>query len=183
MLLPQRVFDELAGFDTIFRTGYEDTDLCLRAGELGYEIHYCHQSVLIHLESVSEGRNDHNDYNTRVFCERWRSKLMPDECRYYMEDGLLQLTYQGVGRLKLTVSPLLAAVDDTSGGAVEQLLMRRAQQVHELLKENIMLRVAAADAEIPVPTDLLAHEPSVRMPQVVADSPQAGPADSVDRAA
>src|SRR5439155_8590529 len=140
MLLPKRVFDELAGFDTIFRTGYEDTDLCLRAGELGYEVHYCHQSVLIHLESVSEGRHDHADHNARVFYERWRSKLAPDECQYYVEDGLLQLIYQGFGRLKLVVSPLLAVVDhESSSRAVEQLLMRRAQQVHELLKENIML--------------------------------------------
>jgi len=148
-LLPRCVFDELGGFDTIFRNGYEDTDLCLRASERGYEIHYCHESVLIHLESVSEGRHGHSSHNTRVFCERWGAVLTPDECQYYVEDGLLQFTYLRSGLLKLAVSPLLAVIDDKSHErTVEKLLCQRAHQVHELLKENILLRLAAASSQV-----------------------------------
>ena len=39
-----------SGFDTAFKNAYEDHDLCLRLGERGHEVHYCHQSVLYHLQ-------------------------------------------------------------------------------------------------------------------------------------
>ena len=40
-LVRRDAFSEVGGFDEAFRNGYEDVDLCLRFGELGYEVHYC----------------------------------------------------------------------------------------------------------------------------------------------
>jgi GT2 family glycosyltransferase len=51
LLTPREVFADVGGFDTAFRNGFEDVDLCLRLGERGWEIHYCHESVLIHFEA------------------------------------------------------------------------------------------------------------------------------------
>ena len=54
MLVRRSVFDELGGFDTGYRNGFEDVDLCLRATTKGgHEVHYCHESVLLHLEAVT----------------------------------------------------------------------------------------------------------------------------------
>ena len=55
MLVRREAFEAAGGFDEAFRNCLEDTDLCLRAGEAGYEVHYCPESVLYHLESVSRG--------------------------------------------------------------------------------------------------------------------------------
>ena len=41
-LFRRKPFEEAEGFDDAFVNGFEDVDLCLRLGELGYEVHYCH---------------------------------------------------------------------------------------------------------------------------------------------
>src|SRR5215208_2802711 len=41
------------GLDTAFQNGWEDVDYCLRAGEAGYEVHYCAESVVYHFESAT----------------------------------------------------------------------------------------------------------------------------------
>src|SRR5262245_35673773 len=94
-LLRREPFEQAGGFDPAFRTGNEDVDLCLRLGGLGCEVHYCHESVLYHLESVSEGRFKHVDANTRLYRERWAERVRPDDLQYYLEDGLLDVHYQG----------------------------------------------------------------------------------------
>lgn len=53
MALRRDVFDELGGFDRGFWNGYEDVDLCLRAGAAGYRVVYEPGSVVMHAESAS----------------------------------------------------------------------------------------------------------------------------------
>src|SRR6202040_3852687 len=64
-LMRREAFTLAGGFDTSFANGYEDVDLCLRLGELGYEVHYCPRSVVYHLESITRGdvppSMEHND--------------------------------------------------------------------------------------------------------------------------
>lgn len=63
------------GFDEAFRNGYEDIDLCLRMRHRGLASYYCCQSVLLHFESMSQGRHDHDDANHQLLCSRWRDVL------------------------------------------------------------------------------------------------------------
>src|SRR5206468_2404350 len=65
-----------------------DVDLCLRLGEAGYEIHYCHESVLYHLESVSRGRRT-SWPSAKVYRSRWGRRVKGDELDYYLEGGFL----------------------------------------------------------------------------------------------
>jgi GT2 family glycosyltransferase len=53
MLIRRELWDELGGLDTGFHDSFEDVDLCLRAGQLGHEVHVCGDAVLMHLESAS----------------------------------------------------------------------------------------------------------------------------------
>lgn len=53
LLITAALFDELGGFDTGYRNGNEDVDLCLRATVLGYPIWYCAEATIIHHESAS----------------------------------------------------------------------------------------------------------------------------------
>lgn len=140
MLVRRDCFAALGGFDPQLTHYYEDVDLCLRAGQLGYEVHYCHESVLVHLTSVSEGRLADGVVNQQRFLARWAGRIEPDEMRYYVEDSLLQVRYPALYPLEFEVSPLLAAISPASRDA-GPLLRRRAEHVYRLLTENTRLKV------------------------------------------
>jgi GT2 family glycosyltransferase len=144
MLVRRAFFEELGGFDSAFRNGFEDVDFCLRAGEQSREIHYCSKSVVRHLESVSAGRFRHDRNNVTLYRERWLRCVQPDDLQYYLEDGLLRFNYEGRYPFILEVSPLLATLGGTGRGVeMERLLQERSRQVAELLRENTRMALEA----------------------------------------
>jgi GT2 family glycosyltransferase len=56
LLTTADLFARLGGFDEGFVNGYEDVDLCLRAGKAGRLTYYCSASVLLHHEAATPGR-------------------------------------------------------------------------------------------------------------------------------
>ncbi|MDQ4099036.1 MAG: glycosyltransferase family 2 protein, partial [Chloroflexota bacterium] len=42
VLVPRALFMAVGGFDPTYINGLEDIDFCLRLGERGHEVHYCH---------------------------------------------------------------------------------------------------------------------------------------------
>jgi GT2 family glycosyltransferase len=145
-LIRRPIFESLSGFDTAFVNGFEDVDLCLRVGSMGHEVHYCHESELFHLESMSEGRSDHNGRNARLYRDRWADRVQPDEWLYFLEDGLIRVEYGVRTPLTFTMSPELGAVvdRDATSGEADRLLALRARQVGELLRENLELKMKLA---------------------------------------
>ncbi len=146
----------MAGLDSprpgtpVFLAGWEDVDLCLRLGERGHEIHYCHESVVYHLESVSRDTHSHQEEaNRRLYAQRWHAKVASDDLRYYLDDDLLQISYSPWYPFHLTASPLLAVI----GGAertleLERLLAVRSWQVHQLLRRTIELDVEIREMKL-----------------------------------
>jgi GT2 family glycosyltransferase len=137
LLVRRTDFDELGGFDTAFHNAYEDVDLCLRLGESGLLIRYCPRSVVIHLESVTRfpsGVPEGTQTSDRVYDERWRSRVVPDDIQHYIDDGLISFEWAAHYPMKLSVSPDLAVVardaDELIG--MERLLAHRSLQVLEL---------------------------------------------------
>lgn len=142
LFIARGTFEAAGGFDTAFVNGFEDVDLCLRFGALGREVHYCHESVLVHLESVSEGRIARNEANYQLYKTRWMSRISPSDVLYYAEDGLLRFEYGGITPLRTWVAPELAAIQDHARqSGTDHLLAARSRQVFELMKENINLRL------------------------------------------
>ncbi len=89
LLIRRSIFFQVGLFDENFLNGFEDVDLCFRLKQSGYRIVYNPASVVYHLESMTPGRFDHNDSNSRYFNEKWQGRAMPpDELRHYQEDGL-----------------------------------------------------------------------------------------------
>lgn len=149
-LIRHAVFEELGGFDLAFVNGWEDVDFCLRAGALGHEIHYCHESVLTHLESVSRDTTSPNEWaNQRLYAVRWRERVEPDDLGYYLEDKLIQLRYARDFPIVIQIAPELATVGNVERERLtDRMLMDRARQVRELLNENIRLRLAVGEHDL-----------------------------------
>jgi GT2 family glycosyltransferase len=149
MLVRRSLFEQLNGFDTVFSNGFEDVDLCLRLAVEGHEIHYCPDSVLVHLEAVTRGSDpDALRRNVALYLDRWGPSLRPDDLATYASDGLVRVVPDDVYPLELEVSPLLAVPTHALAAGALRLLGVRSHQVFDLLKENALLRAQLAELEL-----------------------------------
>ncbi|MDX1501230.1 MAG: glycosyltransferase [Thermoanaerobaculia bacterium] len=90
---------ELRGFDCLYLNGCEDIDLCLRlASRSGQEILYVPESVIVHHESKTRGRDRHIRHNRAVLAERHGDSIEADDERYLREDGFEVVSYRKPGR-------------------------------------------------------------------------------------
>jgi len=128
LLIGRDTFLEVDGFDTAFHNDLEDVDLCLRLGALGHEIHYCHESVLYHLESASRGAEYKPGPSTKLYRSRWAARVRHDELIYYLEDGLLDL---------LRFSPDMVSLDGGRRRREAEILQVRSRQFLDLLRETL----------------------------------------------
>jgi GT2 family glycosyltransferase len=142
MLVRRVAFERVGGFDAGFINSLEDVDLCLRLGEGGGEVRYCHEAVAIHLESASRGRQDRFERSVALYRQRWRDRVRRDDVFVYIDDGLLEFEYADSYPLRLSVSPLMATVDAGRDQEVEGLLEVYARQVSDLLGEVVRLTAA-----------------------------------------
>ena len=79
MLVLREAFEAVGGFDAGFVNGWEDVDLCLRAGEQGWKVRYAPDSVVYHLEGATRGREFEGDApNYVAFMERWGDRVCRD---------------------------------------------------------------------------------------------------------
>ena len=169
MLVRRRDFEAVGGFDEGFRNGLEDVDLCLRLGERGREVRYAPDAVAVHLESVTRGRRCADiEAGIRRFRERWDGRALRDDLTIWAADGLLGVAYDEAHPVRLDPSPLLAAVDDGArADARERLLVARARQATDLLRDVVHLTLQAVegrnapgrsgdrpDAAAPLPVDV-----------------------------
>jgi O-antigen biosynthesis protein len=81
MMVRRSVFEELGGFDEAFPVAFNDTDFCIRAGELGYRVLYTPHAELTHHESVSRGLSGYSR-DFQVFLSRWWDLLQEDDPFY-----------------------------------------------------------------------------------------------------
>jgi GT2 family glycosyltransferase len=141
LLVRRDAFERSGGFDTAYQNGYEDIDFCLRLSEQGQEVRYCPASVLYHLESVTRWADEgmrHTAHNDRLFDERWRGRIAPDDVEHYLADGLLSIEYGANFPVQMSISPLLAVVRRETGpeDRIERLLSIRTKQVEELREQQ-----------------------------------------------
>lgn len=80
--LRKTLFEELGGFDERYRPAYyEDADLAMRVRELGYQVLYQPQSLVVHFEGItsgiseSEGVKAYQVRNRGIFFQRWQERL------------------------------------------------------------------------------------------------------------
>jgi GT2 family glycosyltransferase len=158
MLVQRAAFEEAGGFDAAFINGYEDVDLCLRLGEMGHEVHYCAESVVVHFESASRaGRADEALHNNTLYNQRWRDRVRPDDIERYLADGLLSFEYPERDLYPLTcrLAPELAVLDTAHREqTTDRLLLERARQVWQLSSEHVKLLLQIQELTSQLGTDL-----------------------------
>lgn len=98
MLVERELFLELGGFDEGYLNGFEDLDFCLRAAQAGHRICYIPESVVIHFESISDGRKQHDAANLARFRERWDMHVRYDDEDIYRSEGIT-LRHEPDGRI------------------------------------------------------------------------------------
>jgi GT2 family glycosyltransferase len=138
VLVRRGAFEEAGGFDTGYHNDLEDVDLCLRLGQLGHEVHYCHESVLYHLESASRGPVKAPRPSARVYRKRWGRCVRHDEFLYYLEDDLLDIV-----RLR----PDQVGIDGGKRHDELELIHARMIQLLSLVRETVLLSMYAPAAE------------------------------------
>lgn len=149
ILVRRDAFERAGGFDESYRNGFEDVDLCLRLGEGGGEIRYCPESVVEHLESVSEGRFAHDRDNVRRYRDRWANRVRRDDVEHYLADGLIRFAYESAYPHTVEIAPELAALESGSRARdLEALLASRSRQVGALLRETARLIARIAHLEL-----------------------------------
>lgn len=92
LLIRAEAFFAAGMFDEAFVNGFEDIDLCLKVGRMGWTIHYEPRGKVLHHEGISPGRKAHDVPNMLLFMERWAGVVEPDENRHYAKLGL-RLSY------------------------------------------------------------------------------------------
>lgn len=70
-----RWFLESGGFDSVFRNGFEDADLCMRAHAAGLRTRYVADARFAHEEAATPDRFDFEQENERIFYRRWQGAL------------------------------------------------------------------------------------------------------------
>lgn len=172
MLVRTADFNAADGFDPAYHNGYEDVDLCLRLGQRGRRIRYCHRSVVYHLESVTrwpDGMPPREAGDAAaVYEERWHSRVTPDDVQHYLDDGLISVSYGPYYPLRVTVTPELGVVtrDGETLEDMDRLVAQRAEQVMELLSIETRRRLAARGSSV---TPSLAAARPVSQPTRVAE--------------
>ncbi len=90
MMIPRHVYEEVEGFDENLKVAFNDTELCLRIREKGYEVIYTPTVELIHYESKSRGADVKQDKEKArrlyqeglYFQRRWYVHLMEGDPYY-----------------------------------------------------------------------------------------------------
>jgi GT2 family glycosyltransferase len=86
LVLRREVFEAVDGLEEQLRVAFNDVDLCLKIGALGYRIVYVPEAELYHLESASRGSDTTVTKYLRLRQEltwmqkRWSAQLQHDPC-------------------------------------------------------------------------------------------------------
>ncbi len=154
-LVRRPVWDDSGGFDTSFINGWEDVDFCLRLGAAGQEIHYCHESVVYHLETASRNPLSPTElHNRELFQQRWGDRVERDSIRFYVDDGLLYVYDSGLYPLVAKGSPALVVTTGKDDDAIERVLEQHAEQV-----ATLQLLVATLEEQLAESTRSVVESP------------------------
>ena len=82
LMIRNKAYFEVVGFDEGYDTGHEDVDLCLKLGQAGWRIVYRPESVVVSHDVPGDNQSETNAVaDQKRFDKRWRGRAKPD---YYV---------------------------------------------------------------------------------------------------
>jgi GT2 family glycosyltransferase len=80
-MIRTQLFHDFGGFSEAYFNGFEDTDLCLRMNQAGYQHYVATRSVVLHHISSSPGRKVKENENLKLFLKQWQTvtKVLSDK--------------------------------------------------------------------------------------------------------
>lgn len=148
MAVRRSLFERLGGFDASYRNGYEDTDFCMRARDLGKEVFVSTRSCIWHQVGASPGRHAQEDRNEELFLRRWGERTR------FLSSWALPVLHGGRESRNLALSrhQTLQVFFPTSGGYCEE------DSIHCLYPTDrwtrVSLELPSADKEVYLPIRL-----------------------------
>lgn len=134
LMIRTDLFRELGGFAPEFRPGYyEDVDLCFRLRERGYRVRYQPDSVVIHVEGGTSGKDEragmkrYQALNRALFETKWRETLNSHYAPDVRNAERAARRLQGA-RTVLVIDSFIPFDDRSAGG-------RRTLQIMRLMRE------------------------------------------------
>lgn len=123
------LFRSLGGFSPDFSPAYEDVDLCFRLRAAGYRIMYTPESVIVHFEGATSGKDAASGMkrdqliHRRKFADKWQSQL----AKHFPPDVELieraSRRLSGIGAI-LVVDSFIPFDDRSAGGRRLFAIMR-----------------------------------------------------------
>jgi GT2 family glycosyltransferase/glycosyltransferase involved in cell wall biosynthesis len=86
LMIERTLFQDCGGFDEAYHNGYEDTDLCLAAGQRGRKVVCCTTAFIYHYGQISEGRTATDEDNAARFARKWGGRVRVDRDNYLIRD-------------------------------------------------------------------------------------------------
>lgn len=134
VLLRKADFEAVGGFDTAYRNGAEDIDLCFKLRRLGRDIVVANQSRIRHHVSLSRGPASLNDIrNSRVLYTAWRKEIKR-KLSIVWRDLLAQAPAAYADTLEGALDPNFGASPLTAWRVAEAILQRQAARWAWLLE-------------------------------------------------
>ncbi|HPF70658.1 MAG TPA: glycosyltransferase [Candidatus Krumholzibacteria bacterium] len=166
LLIRPEVFAAVGGFDEGYWNGNEDVDLCLMAGEAGWNVAYRPESAIIHYESQSgPERFARMVPNIERFNAKWRGRARPDfikrQCRFQETPDIAIRLYAPPRQLHAgrrrgwSPAPQATVIVSCRGDAAATERMLQALLRHTDRRHAVVLLDDGADA---VRTSLLMRE-------------------------
>lgn len=88
LCMPRELFLQAGMFEPGYVNGFEDVDLCVKLGRMGYKMTVNPDAAIIHYQGQTAGRHSKDGANSILFRERCRDFLLPDWHELVSADGL-----------------------------------------------------------------------------------------------
>ncbi len=150
-LIRRSLFQDVGGFDEGYVNGFEDVDLCFRVRERGHTVVYQPKSAVIHLESETPGRRQHDAENGRRLMKRWeRAWWLVDADSLFVDDGYKPVVVSQNGRSEQVVQLVEGDKDRQAWEVVAE-----TQRAGKRRDEAAVVRQLARYTEWPADRDVL----------------------------
>ena len=129
MLIRRDLFDAVGGFDTRYRNGCEDVDLCFKVAGARKAIYVARDSCIQHHVSLSRKCvTDRDERNSRALFARWRSEIKRELAKLWAARLTDAQAQDDASALADTLTSHFIATPHAAGRTLAEALLQQQEQ-------------------------------------------------------